>query len=488
MPQSPKGSQGPTPPGKGSARYGAGSSGNASSSSPKLPTTKQSASKLRAGAQPVNPPAANPAATNPVPASPAPASPPPGSPASKGAPTSPARAEQTPSAPANETRAPDQADAAAHPAGEVAGEILGDVAGERPAAGESAESSADPSTPAGAPASDAPARPPYAPYGSQGPQPFRPHPRPPSLKPRRVRGGVRLHSDQPPGSGSWAAARLVRLLESVAEGARLVEGLEYAKLGQTARMNFDQGMITATVQGRIDKPYRASLSMSTYSEAQWIGVVQAMSDQAMYAAKLLAGELPASIEDLFAPVGLKLFPSEPADLTPACTCGDEQRWCKHICCMTYLLAEKFAGDPFLIFLLRGIPGEDLLEKIRQRRAIAGAVGGTVPVYAARVPGVSDISAPGLDECVEHFWESGPELEQFDAPMDKPQVTHPLLRRLGPSPFQDPKGTTTTGAPKFPLVGLLATCYEMITEATLKEAEGQVLPDRAVDPNAEDDAA
>lgn len=310
----------------------------------------------------------------------------------------------------------------------------------------------------------------------QGPQPFRPHPRPPSLKPRRVRGGVKLHSDQPPGSGSWAAARLIRLLEQAAEGARLVEGLEYAKIGQTARMNFEHGAITATVQGRIDKPYRVSLAMSTYSESQWTGVVQAMSDQAMYAAKLLAGELPASIEDLFAPVGLRLFPAEPGDLTPACTCGDEQRWCKHVCCITYLLAERFATDPFLIFLLRGIPGDDLLEKIRQRRAIAGAIGGTVPVYAARVPGVSDSSSPTLEETAEHFWEAGPELEQLDAPLEKPQVTHPLLRRLGPSPFQDPKGAAGSGAPKFPLVGLLATCYEMVTEATLREAEGEVLPD------------
>jgi len=310
----------------------------------------------------------------------------------------------------------------------------------------------------------------------QGPQPFRPHPKPPSLKPRRVRGGVKIQSDQPPGSGSWAAARLIRLLESAAEGARLVEGLEYAKIGQTARMNFEHGTITATVQGRIDKPYRVSLSMSTYSESQWTGVVQAMSDQAVYAAKLLAGELPASIEDLFAPVGLRLFPAESTDLTPACTCGDEQRWCKHVCCITYLLAERFATDPFLIFLLRGIPGDDLLEKIRQRRAIAGAVGGTVPVYAARVPGVSDSMAPTLEESADHFWDAGPELDQLDVPLEKPQVTHPLLRRLGPSPFQDPKGTTGTGGPKFPLVGLLATCYEMVTDATLREAEGDVLPD------------
>jgi uncharacterized Zn finger protein len=285
-----------------------------------------------------------------------------------------------------------------------------------------------------------------------------------------VRGGVKLHSAEPPGTGSWAAARIVRLLESAAEGARLKEGLEYAKLGQTLRMNYDPGSITASVQGRVDRAYRTSLALTTFNESKWESVVQAMSDQAVYAAKLLAGELPASIEDLFAPMQLRLFPAEPADMTPACTCGDEQKWCKHACCIGYLLAERLATDPFLMILLRGLPGEDLLEKIRQRRVVAGAVGGTVPVYAARVPGVSDMPSRPLDQCIENFWDGGSELGQIDLQLERPQVNHPLLRRLGPSPFQD--GAARAGqpaTPRFPLVGLLATCFELISEATLRDA-------------------
>lgn len=309
----------------------------------------------------------------------------------------------------------------------------------------------------------------------EGPQPFRPLPKPPSLKPRRVRGGVKLQSDLAPGAGSWSAARLIRLLEQAAEGARLVEGLEYAKIGQTARLNFETGVITATVQGRIDRPYRVSIAMATFSEAQWDGVVAAMSDQAVYAAKLLAGELPASIEDLFGPAQLRLFPAEPADLTPACTCGDEQRWCKHVCCVMYLVAERLSTEPMLIFSLRGLPGEELLEKIRQRRAVASAVGGMIPVYAARVPGVTDASAEPLEATLERFWEAGPELEQLDTPMDRPTVTHPLLRRLGPSPFQDPKDAAS-GVRKFPLVGLLATCYDIVSDQAAREAEGEILPE------------
>jgi len=37
----------------------------------------------------------------------------------------------------------------------------------------------------------------------------------------------------------------------------------------------------------------------------------------------------------------------------------------------------------------------------------------------------------------------------------------LLRRLGPSPF--PEG-------RFPLIGLMATCYQLIGEAAIREDE------------------
>ncbi len=41
--------------------------------------------------------------------------------------------------------------------------------------------------------------------------------------------------------------------------------------------------------------------------------LQSMSDQAIYAAKLLVGELPTNIEDLFGP-GPRFFPAEAVDI------------------------------------------------------------------------------------------------------------------------------------------------------------------------------
>ena len=139
-------------------------------------------------------------------------------------------------------------------------------------------------------------------------------------------------------------------------------------------------------------------------------------------------------------------------------------WCKHICCVMALVAEKLSHDPFLIFQIRGLGKDDLLERLRQKRAVStpgrqstglietAGLDHPIPVYQPQIAGVTDAVGKPLDQSADVFWEAGPELDTLELPVEPPVVSHPLLRRLGTSPFQ--------GA-KFPLVGLLATCYETI---------------------------
>jgi len=290
-----------------------------------------------------------------------------------------------------------------------------------------------------------------------------------------VRGGVKLSgsfNDPDAGPIPWAAQRWIRLVEQAASGPRLVEGLEYARQGQTRRLEIDSGAARASVQGRAFRAYETTLAVEPFSHDQWERVIQTMADQAVYAAKLLAGDLPANIEDLFIPLGLQLFPATPADVKTTCTCGHAEPWCKHACCVAVLLAEQLGADPFLMFQLRGISSQDLLERLTQRRAVLGAGDSSVPVYVAGGRDAAfggDYQPPSLEEAVQSFWDLGAPLNEVDLPLEPPSVSHPLLRRLGPSPFP--------GA-KFPMVGLLATCYEMVSKAALTIADppgaGEVL--------------
>lgn len=284
-------------------------------------------------------------------------------------------------------------------------------------------------------------------------------------KPRRVSGGVKIARKDGDYSTSWAATRWLSRLVDRATPEALVEGIEYARIGQTRRIDAEPGKVFALVQGRAQHSYKVSIELPAHPHEGWERIIAAMSEQAVFAAKLLAGELPTTIEDVFGKLGLALFPRE-GEIKTSCTCAEPRPDsalpnCKHVACAALLIADRLASDPFQMFALRGISREDLFERLRQRRASAD--GGSLPVYQPHIPGVSDLPARPIEECVEGFWEPGPELATLDLPIGRPVVSHPLLRRLGPSPFAQGQ---------FPLVGLLATCYEIVSEGTIREELGE----------------
>lgn len=287
--------------------------------------------------------------------------------------------------------------------------------------------------------------------------PGRPDPQP-TKNPRKVRGGVKLTSRDRVAE-SWASQRWLRVMEQHAEPGAQLEGLEYARAGQARRLDLATGVADALVQGRMPRAYHTRVTLAPLTDEQINEVVRVMADSAVYAAKLLSRELPPSIEDLFAPLGLRLFPASNEDLQVSCTCGG-QGWCKHACCVAYLVAERLAGDPTLMLMLRGLTMDELVERLRQLRSRPDASQGPAPVYSPHLPTLAGNET--LEESAAWFWDGREDLSMLDLPIAPPAVSHPLLRRLGPSPFQ--------GA-RFPLVGLLATCYDVISQAVVNPPGG-----------------
>src|SRR5205085_4161080 len=104
------------------------------------------------------------------------------------------------------------------------------------------------------------------------------------------------------------------------------------------------------------------------SDAEWDRVIDAMAAEAIYAARLLSGEMPEQIEDVFSAAGTTLFPAQEGDMRTRCTCPDWANPCKHIAAVHYLLGERFDQDPFLMFQLRGRSQEEIVAALRARRA------------------------------------------------------------------------------------------------------------------------
>lgn len=190
--------------------------------------------------------------------------------------------------------------------------------------------------------------------------------------------GIRARSRRGDIGATWWSKRFTESIEGMGLGARLTRGRTYARQGQVLDINIGSGMVRARVQGSRKRPYRVEIGIAAFNDEQWAAVESQMATRAVFAAKLLSGEMPDEIESLFAEQDLVLLPRNYRDLPSYCSCPDWSDPCKHIAACLYLLAEQFDDDPFLILEWRGRSREELLANlsaVRQGGGTAAGAGG-----------------------------------------------------------------------------------------------------------------
>lgn len=279
-------------------------------------------------------------------------------------------------------------------------------------------------------------------------------PFPPRSRPRQVDGGIRARTARGAIGASWWSRRFVGVLESFALGTRLTRGRTYARQGQVLSLDVAPGLVTSTVQGSRATPYRIGIGLAPFPARVWAQVEARLAGQALYSARLLAGEMPPEIEQVFADAGAPLFPAAVRELDMGCSCPDVAVPCKHLAATFYLLAERFDTDPFQILHWRGRERTALLDRLRGLRAGAGASpaqpartvrrrrsggappGGPEPVIGAAVA-LADLGEAPLAETTDRFWLPPVPLPDRPATLDtEPDL---LLRQL-PAPGAGLGGT------------------------------------------------
>ncbi|HEY9651455.1 MAG TPA: SWIM zinc finger family protein [Coleofasciculaceae cyanobacterium] len=171
---------------------------------------------------------------------------------------------------------------------------------------------------------------------------------------------------------SWWVQQWNDLLNSYRFKKRLERARKYAKEGNVLRIEFKGPKVLAKVQGTAPDPYEVSLSIDPFTEEDWNYIVATMAQEAIYSARLLAGEMPHDIEKVFTANGLSLFPFTLSDIRSRCSCPDPQNPCKHIGAVYYQLGDRFSEDPFVLFQLRGRTKEQILDDLRQLRSSSEA--------------------------------------------------------------------------------------------------------------------
>ena len=226
-------------------------------------------------------------------------------------------------------------------------------------------------------------------------------------------------------ASSWWAQRWIRVLERFGWSARLNRGRSYARHGNVLDIDVQPGLVRAKVQGSRKQPYKVEIGLKPLSRGDWDKVFALLRKKAIYAARLLSGEMPRDIEEIFAAAGVPLFPKSGEDLIMSCTCPDWASPCKHVAAVYYVLGSEFDRDPFLLFELRGKNKEQVMAALRGQRPERH--------QQARAPRVK--SEP-LEDRIGDFWDAGEDLDRITTRVRPPLVPQAILKRLGPIPLRD----------------------------------------------------
>jgi uncharacterized Zn finger protein len=220
--------------------------------------------------------------------------------------------------------------------------------------------------------------------------------------------------------------------------------------GRIKRLEVGHGVVSAVVQTRSQTTCQIEIRIAPWSEAQWLAALEAMSDQAVYAAQLLAGELPPELDAALTEAGAPLLPAHQREVTVTCDgAGCEGGPCVHTATVLTQLGEALTDDPWLLLRMRGRDQTQVLAALRKARTQTNEGAGTSP-QAASSPGSSRFhrnpaeaaaqeEVPPLEGQMEQYWGVSKALEGYRPHLNEPKVDAVLLRRLGPLPFSDAEG-------------------------------------------------
>jgi len=229
---------------------------------------------------------------------------------------------------------------------------------------------------------------------------------------------------------TWWGQRWIEALEKLSweYANRLTRGRTYARAGRVHDLEIASGKVSARVTGSRPTPYTVTLHMGGLSATAWAKALAAMAKEAIFAAQLLAGEMPRDIDRAFRAAGVSLFPVKRGDLKTECSCPDWANPCKHIAATHYVLGEAFDRDPFLLFELRGRTRKQVLDALRRLRAGTSAGAAATDLTAGDAAAVASVS---LDKAAaEGFERCRAPLTHLRFRIDAPPVHAAVLRQLG----------------------------------------------------------
>jgi len=148
-------------------------------------------------------------------------------------------------------------------------------------------------------------------------------------------------------------------LESFSDYAnRLPRGRTYVRNGSVCHLAVGKGKIEAKVSG--SEIYNVRIAIKPLALKKWKGVKQRCAGQIGSLIELLEGRFSRHVMDVVTERKDGLFPL-PREISLGCDCPDWAVMCKHVAAVLYGVGARLDEKPELLFVLRGVQPEELIE-------------------------------------------------------------------------------------------------------------------------------
>lgn len=224
-------------------------------------------------------------------------------------------------------------------------------------------------------------------------------------------------------AGSFWGKGWCEHMESFSDYAnRLPRGRTYVRNGSVCHLDIDNGRINAMVSG--SQLYNVTIAIAPLPKEKWAAVKRACTGRIGSLIDLLRGKLDRGVMEIVADRRNGLFP-QPGEIKFDCDCPDWAGMCKHVAAVLYGVGARLDQSPEMLFLLRGVNHEELVDI---PTAVTDAASAGTSRRRIAAAGVADVF--GIDL-------AGPQ----DAPPapSRPARKKAVARKTSPrqQPFPDP---------------------------------------------------
>ncbi len=249
-------------------------------------------------------------------------------------------------------------------------------------------------------------------------------------------------------TSAWWLRRWTKFLQQIGVDAdpAALRGL------RVKRLEVQPGVIQAQVVERDNGATQVEVHFPTLTDSQWNAIIDELGRQAIFVAQLLAGDMPAEIEQVFTNAGSWLLPASVDVLEQRIAAVGEplaiaQTPCRPLNAVYAQLGEMVAEDPWLLLRLRGRDRQQVLATLQEKRnteaqdlAVRSAPAASTTMiqeqrafYAPpfHTTDANPDTVAGLDAHIADFWGRRKVLEEVHHHLARPAVELALLRRLGP---------------------------------------------------------